>query len=407
MKIFKKLNVFEESLNRIRWLFDEFDHVCVNHSGGKDSTVVFELASIVAKEKNRLPLPVMFIDQEGEWDATIDMIRDVMYRDYVKPIWFQGPFVEANATSHGNDEFWLWREGDEWLREKDPIAIHENNFGTDHFYRLFDAIGEHYFGDGSCAMLAGMRAEESPGRKLGLTTRVSSEAASYKWTAWGCATHIYNLYPYTDKALRERRKTEPHVVFSPIYDWSYRDVWKAIHDNNWKYCKIYDYMYSLGVPVHNMRVSSLHHEQAVKSMFYMQELEPGLHNRFTKRLPGVDAASKFGKDNYFPKKLPFMFKDWKEYRDYLLEKLVYTEKSREMFRKLFKPQEKKIEEIGDEALKKHVYQVHVQSILSGGQHGEKITNLNITINQKKRDIEREGKREERKLRLEQEAANAK
>ena len=38
-------NVYEAALDRIRWLFEEFDgHVSVSNSGGKDSTVCVELA---------------------------------------------------------------------------------------------------------------------------------------------------------------------------------------------------------------------------------------------------------------------------------------------------------------------------------------------------------------------------
>jgi hypothetical protein len=53
------LNVFDAALDRIRWLFDEFDNqVMVCNSGGKDSTVVLELALMVAKERACLPLHV-------------------------------------------------------------------------------------------------------------------------------------------------------------------------------------------------------------------------------------------------------------------------------------------------------------------------------------------------------------
>lgn len=83
MRYYKKTNVLEEALDRIRYLFDEFPNIIVNISGGKDSTVVFNLAMQVAKEKNRLPLKVSFIDQEAEWDIVIEHIRTIMYRDDV------------------------------------------------------------------------------------------------------------------------------------------------------------------------------------------------------------------------------------------------------------------------------------------------------------------------------------
>lgn len=69
MKVYKKQSVYDAALDRIRYLFDEFPNVIVGFSGGKDSTVVLELALIVAREKNRLPLDVLFIDQEAEWQA--------------------------------------------------------------------------------------------------------------------------------------------------------------------------------------------------------------------------------------------------------------------------------------------------------------------------------------------------
>jgi hypothetical protein len=71
-----------------------------------------------------------------------------------------------------------------------------------------------------------------------------------------------------------------------------------------------------------MRVSNLHHETAVHSLFYLQEIDPKLYQRLAQRLPGVDTAGKLGRENFYAGKLPFMFKDWCEYRDYLIEKLV-------------------------------------------------------------------------------------
>ena len=59
---FLTTNVFEEALNRIRFVFDNCDDIIVSMSGGKDSTVVFNLAMIVAKEIVENPNPAKFLE---------------------------------------------------------------------------------------------------------------------------------------------------------------------------------------------------------------------------------------------------------------------------------------------------------------------------------------------------------
>src|SRR3990167_8304037 len=237
MKIYCTKNVFDAGLDRIRWLFDEFPNIIVGFSGGKDSTVIFNLCMMVAKEKNRLPLKVFFLDQEAEWQATIDQVTLVMENPDVTPLWFQMPIRLFNATS--TTEHWLncWDKADEhrWMRPQVPYSIHENTYGTDRFGKIFAAILKKDFPDTKTCYIAGVRTEESPTRHCALT-----HSAKYKWATWGSGLN---------------RKLE-HYTFYPLYDWSYSDIWKAIHANGWHYNAIYDAMYSYGVPVMKMRVSN-------------------------------------------------------------------------------------------------------------------------------------------------------
>ncbi len=80
MKHFLKANVFDAALNRIRYLYDEFDEIHCSHSGGKDSEIVFNLMKIVARERNRLPVEVMFLDQEAELTNTVVRMREIQSR---------------------------------------------------------------------------------------------------------------------------------------------------------------------------------------------------------------------------------------------------------------------------------------------------------------------------------------
>lgn len=109
----------------------------------------------------------------------------------------------------------------------------------------------------------------------------------------------------------------------PLYDWTWSDIWAAIHKNGWSYNAIYDAQYVAGISPMKMRVSNVHHETSVHSLFYMQEAEPKTWEKLTQRIAGIDMAGKLGSEDFWcPKELPHMFKSWTEYRDYLLEKLI-------------------------------------------------------------------------------------
>lgn len=351
MKIYSQKNVLDATLERIRWLFDEFPNVICGVSGGKDSTVVFNLTLQVAREKNRLPLRVLFIDQEAEWEATIDQIRAIMTHPDVVPMWYQIPIKLFNATS--NQDHWLYcwdaAHEDKWMRERESYSIKENVYGTDRFGEIFGAIVEKDFPNTKTCYIAGVRAEESPTRFVALT-----HAITYKWATWG-------------KVLNKSRE---HYTFYPIYDWSYSDVWKAIHQHGWEYNDIYNAQYNYGIAVHDMRVSNLHHETAVKNLFYMQEVEPATYVKLTQRISGIDTAGKLNED-FFIKDLPFMFASWEEYRDYLLEKLIGQADWREGFRKKFQKMGEMYKGTTEE---ERMYKAQINSILTNDWEFVKLAN---------------------------------
>ena len=301
MRIFKDQNVLQEAEQRIERLFHEFENVIVSFSGGKDSTVILNLSLEIARKLNRLPLKVMWVDQEAEWEATVKYVENIFKNPDIEPIWFQMQMKWNNNLSNDSKHLTIWEEGKEWIREKSPISIKENKYLDFGFNELFDKIIKtDYKGIKSC-YIAGVRAEESPKRLLALTNSLT-----YKDITWG-----------------KRITRDMHYTFYPIYDWSYTDIWKYINSNNLEYNKIYDELYRKGVPNTEMRVSSVHHETSIKALLVVQEIEPQTWAKICKRHTGINTVKHLQKDSFkCPKELPYMFETWKEYTFFLAEKLI-------------------------------------------------------------------------------------
>ena len=346
-KIYGDRTVLEVAIDRIEYLFNEFENVVVNFSGGKDSTIVLNLALIVAEKMNRLPLPVFFLDQELEWGATIEYMRRVMSDDRVKPYWYQIPFRFPNASSFSGTSLTLWDPDKEleWIRPKESISIKENPIKSvrfdkllDQFYTLLDKIPRLVFNKQSFCALTGLRTEETPARYQALTSSLT-----YKWITWG----------------KVKSKAREQYSFAPIYDWSYTDVWKAIYDNQWDYCELYDRMYRYGTPIQKMRLSSLVHEHAVTAtLMTVHEIEPDTWERIINRVSGVNTVGKLSKDWKAPTELPFMFNTWHEYRDYLFEKLIQDSQARSKIQKYMEADDRLfISEIADKVAKMHIQMI--------------------------------------------------
>lgn len=335
-KIYKEQNVFDEALDRIRMIFDYHDDVIVSMSGGKDSTVLFNLALMVAREKNRLPLKVFWLDQEVEWQRTVDYMDYVMRMPEVKPYWFQIPFDFTNSLSPNENFIRVWdeKQSEKWVHKKSDISIKENPSKYVRFHDLVSYLPEYCVESENSAVLVGMRTQESLNRRMA----ISAGKAYFRGETW---------------CQKKRGKIQ---VFWAIYDFSSDDIWTAIAKNKWRYNEVYDIMYRWGVPKERMRVSALIHETAWHSIEMLQEFEIETYNKFVRRVPGVSTFNHgFDEGGIIPKQLPFAFKNWKEYRDYLLVHIVKPEYW-DLFKRRWKNQE------DDDWYKNHVKEIILNDI---------------------------------------------
>lgn len=291
-------NVLEAAQKRISMLFDLYDNIQLSFSAGKDSTVLFHLLNEEAQRRSRKFI-VYFQDQEAEYQATIDLVEWVMQQPNVIPLWYQVPIFMTNAASHQQLFLWAWGEGENWVREKHPLAIHSISQKYPRRFHKFNLwVGQQLRKrEGSCVSIIGLRAEESPDRRF---------------VMFGEDSELFWL----------RRKNEPHRAY-PIIDWQYKDVWKYLIEGGHRYNRIYDKMYMLGHDIRTMRVSNLVHEKAFRCLADLQELEPETYDKLEARLQGVHTAAIYAKENlmYSIRELPERFRTWKEYKDFLLESI--------------------------------------------------------------------------------------
>jgi len=366
-RIVTNLSVYDAALDRIRWLFDEFDdHIMVSNSGGKDSTVLLELAAIVNNERGRKrgPLKVHWLDQECEFQATVDYQRYIMYeRPDIDFRWYQIPFKLENSSNMEDEWLYVWDPELEpdptadpprphgWVRDKEPNSIHVNDTGEWEFYSILKTLGTREF---EGAILDGIRADESPARRL-----ASTSSPMYKWTTWSAE----DVVPSTGKHL---------FRFHPIYDWLYHDVWKAIQDHGWRYNEHYEHLFQHGISIRNMRVSNYHHKSALSSLTWLQEVEPDTWEAATKRLSGISTWGHIGKDQ-IPTSLPYMFASWDEYLDHLIENLVTREDRRATYRHHYA----KLLKACSHLPKEELAQVMVTGVLGNDFYGVHIGNFMV------------------------------
>lgn len=301
-KIYIPMNVLDAARKRVSIIFDQFETVCVSVSGGKDSQVTYELAYAEAQSRGR-ELHVFFLDQEAEYQASVDVVKEEMSRPGVIPHWFQVPIKMTNATSQEEEFLYSWEDGKQWIREKDPIAIHQHSGAPERFYQFMSWFEGEL--PGAC-FFVGLRSEESLNRFSAVTRNPALE--NMNWTTKG---------------------NKGTVRAYPIYDWTFEDIWTYLGREGLKYNRIYDYLWSKNVSINEFRVSFLLHEKSFKSLTTLQEFEPETYQAIIDRIGGAHTAALYAKEQsvYAAGKLPKAFASWKAYRDFLIDEMNAHRKS--------------------------------------------------------------------------------
>lgn len=352
-------NVYEAAIERIEYIFDNFDNIVVSCSGGKDSTITTYLTNEIAKKKGR-KFYLFYLDQEIEYSSTIKFMDTLMKLPNVIPLWFQVPCLLTNTSSISQNEIDPWnpKKKDVWIRGQKMKAIKEINWDVSDvkfqfpdkkmygFYGLVECLESLFKNSGSTAQIIGLRADESLDRYRAVTKNPAID--NIKWSTKG----------------------NNHIKFYPIYDWTFRDIWVYLSRNNLEYNKMYDYFWLKGYSPNKMRLSNLLHEKAYECIADLQEFEPKLFDRMIDRCQGVSTAQEYagrGGGIYKAVKLPKHFKTWVEYRDYLLNTLPNQDHA-DIFKKRFSKQYNNDYVIKQQVNRILIYDIHNFKKINNFEH---------------------------------------
>ena len=298
------MNVVEAAERRVKNIFSNGLRVYFSFSGGKDSLA---LAAVIMNlvqrgEIDPKQMTVQFIDEEAIYpdiEATVLRWRKKFLLIGAQFEWFCVEVRHFNCFNQlENDEsFICWdsTKQDRWVRTPPPFAIREHPLlrkRIDNYQSFLPKV---------CAdgiSMIGIRTAESIQRLKNLAMMFTSK-----------------------NTFAQDRK-----IF-PIYDWTNRDVWRYLLENNVEIPKVYLYLWQSGTDKSRLRISQFFSIDTAKCLVSMNEYYPDLMERVIKREPNAYLASlywdseMFGRRTRARKKNEEQEHDNRDYRQMILDKL--------------------------------------------------------------------------------------
>ncbi|HEN1032216.1 TPA: phosphoadenosine phosphosulfate reductase family protein, partial [Streptococcus agalactiae] len=125
--------VYDLAMERIKYIFDEFDHVYISFSGGKDSGVMLNLALKYLKD-NKLDkkITLMHLDYEAQYEMTTKYVEEMenTFADYLNVYHICVPFKVTTCTSMFQNFWRPWEETKReiWVRDLPTNAKTKDDF---------------------------------------------------------------------------------------------------------------------------------------------------------------------------------------------------------------------------------------------------------------------------------------
>lgn len=309
----KNKNVYDAAMERIDFIFNNFERIYLSFSGGKDSGLMINLViQYMRKNKIDKKIGIQILDNEANYIQSLNFMHSILQsnRDLFDIYWCCLPItLPCTISSYAVDwQCWGEEDKDKWVRPMPDndyivnIANHPFDFFVEnmHYDDFWDGFAEWYSQGKSCANLIGIRASESLNRFRAIMNEDKVMFSGKPWTKKN-TLHTYNVYP--------------------IYDWKTDDVWIANDRFDFEYNKLYDIFYRAGVPVGKMRVASPFMSESKSSLSLYRVIDPDVWARLCARVAGANFIATYGKQlSYHSFNLPNGH-TWKSFVKFLLETL--------------------------------------------------------------------------------------
>lgn len=333
-KVFTEKDVLTATNERLEYIFNNFDDFYFSISGGKDSSVMLQLAAIKAREMN-VKFSVLYVEFEAQYKATINHIEELI--DEVSDVidtwyWIALPLSLRNAVSIIQSKWICWdnNEKNKWVRKmpKNKWVINEKNIPKEWTWFFKGMEFEdfiNYFADwfckkkgGNVACSIGIRSDESLNR---FRTLINKRKETFKDNNW------------TTRIKLGSKKTNTYSCF-PLYDWTAPDIWTAVSKLNLKFNEIYEQMYKNGVSIYEQRLCQPYGDDQKKGLDQFRALEYETWEKVLNRVHGVNFGNIYCRTSILgviktekPESMT-----WQEYTIFLLESIgIYVPELRDHY----------------------------------------------------------------------------